>query len=333
MLNATGCKFRRVKRLIRLVILTVVMVSLFASPALAMDEPDSVSLFDIEIFQDLLTTDDFLAVVPYSIPFTTQPDNNIDKTFIFRLMSTDGSTELATVTAAPSYDGGYGYGVVSFYVASGMTWESAYIFRVQENPAYYQSPDYWDFVVEASNYSTDSDQSAALKAKVVELATLLSPEFGDELLSTTEAGATVLSTYGELYFIQAIPALQSMCPSAFAVQLETPDYTKRTWSYTVANALTTKYSGTFIEDFMTGYAGLFSMQTSSAMNFLSIVLFVILVLVATWKFKASMLSGFIDGYAFLLLLMLNGFFSMIWAGFMAFASVVVGGIILFLNKA
>lgn len=311
----------------------LLLTALFVSPAAAMDEPDSVSLSSIEMFQDLLVTDDFLAFVPYAIPFTTQPDDNIDDTFIFRLMSTDGLTELAATVATPSYDGGYGNGAVSFYVESGMTWESAYIFRVQENPVFYPSPQYWDFVVDASNYSSDSDQESALKAKIETSAAFLGPEFGVELLTTTEAGATVLSTYGELYYLQAVPGLQSMCPSLFSVQLESPDYTKRTWSYTVADALQTKYSGTFIDDFMTGYAGLFSMQTSSAMNFLSIVLFVMLILVSTWKFKATMLAGFVDGYALLLLLMLNGIFSMIWAGFMAFVSIVIGGVILFLNKA
>lgn len=315
----------------RWLITGLLMVLLNATPVYAMDEPDSVSLHDIEIFEDLLVTGDFMAVVPYETPFTTQPDDNIDETFTFRLMSTDGATELGRVLATPAYTGGYGSGIVSFYFESGMTWDSAYIFRVQENPAFYPSPQYWDFVIGVSNYSTSSDQSAALKAKIIDTAEYLGPEFSEDLLTTSEAGTTVLSTAGELYYLQAIPALQSMCPELFSVQLENPDYTKRTWSYTIATTLQTKYAGTFIEDFMTGYAGLFSMQTSSAMNFISVILFIVLILVSTWKFKATMLAGFVDGYALLLLLMLNGFFSMIWAGFMAFISVLIGGVVLFLR--
>src|SRR4030042_3929128 len=112
-----------------------------------------------------------------------------------------------------------------------------------------------------------------------------------------------------------------MSPQLFSVQTESPDYTKRSWSFSFANALKTKYDGTFIEDFMTGYAGLFSMDSSAAMNILSVIMFVALMGLAVWKFKATMLSAFMDGYTFLLLLMLLGFFDMMWAGFMAFAAV------------
>lgn len=315
------------------IIIALVLLLGVATPVMAMAEPDDVSLDDIQIFTNLINTGDFLAIVPYSIPFTTIPDDDISKTFIFRLLSPDGSTENGTALAYPKYDKGYGDGVVSFYFTSGMTWGEEYIFRVQENPAYYPSPQYWDFVIGDSNYTSDSDQQAALKAKIVDSATYLSPIFEYNLLSTSESGQTVLSLYGELYYLFAIPGLQSMCPDLFQVQLESPDYTKRTWSTTLADSLKTKYAGTIIEDFMTGFAGLFSMDTSPAMNFVSIILFISLILLATWKFKASMLAAFIDGYALLLLLMLNGFFSMILAGLAAFLSAAIGGVILFLNRS
>ena len=177
------------------------------------------------------------------------------------------------------------------------------------------------------------DQAAALKVKIVDSATFLTTAFDTALLAKSEAGTTVLSTAGELYYLQAIPGLQSMAPALFSVQLENPDYTKRTWSRTFAETLQTKYAGTFIYDAMTGYAGLFSMEIPAAMNFISIMLFAVVIGISVWKFKATMLSGFVDGYALLLLLMLMGFFSMIWAGFMAFCAIVLGGVILFLNKA
>lgn len=302
------------------------------TPALALAEPTSVSLTEIEIFQDLLATDDFGAFVPYEIDYTTEPDENIDETYFFRLMSANGTEELGTVLANPAYNGGYGSGAVFFY-SENLTWGEAYIFRVQQNPTYYPAAQYWDFVVGDSNYSTASDQAAALKAKVVDSATFLSTVFSVPLLDKSEAGTTVLSTYGELYYLEVIPGLQSMCPALFQVQLENPDYTKRSWSYTFANALKTKYSGTFIYDFMTGFAGLFDMGTEPAMGILSIILFAALIGFGVWKFKANMLSGFTDGYALLLLLMLIGYFPMVAAGAVAFGSTVLGGVILFLNRA
>ena len=321
------------KRLITATIIALAVLLGVTVPAFAMDEPDSVSLDNIEVFKDQITTGDFLAVVPYHIPFTTQPDDNIDETVTFRVMSANGTTEYGSVTAYPKYDGGYGDGIVTFYIESGMVWEESYIFRVQQNPAFYPSPKNWDFVIDAANYSTDPDQEWALRVKILDVANELSVSFGVELLSTAESGQTVLSTYGELYFIRAIPGLQTMCPKLFGTQIRTPSYTKRSWTTVLADALKTKYAGTFIADFMTGYAGLFSMGESSAMNFLSIIGFVALIFLSVWKFKATTLSGFVDGYTLLLLLMLNGFWSMILNGLFAFLSVVVGGVILFLNKS
>lgn len=320
-------------RVMALTVIGLVTVVTMVFPVLAAEpEPDSVSLEGIVVFQDLITDGDWLAVVPYNIPVTgaTYP---INQTFIFRLLSPDASTENGTTLAYPAYNDGYGSGMVSFYFESGMEDGGAYIFRVQENPTYYPAALYWDFVIGDSNYSSATDQAAALKAKIVDSATFLTTSFEVALLAKSEAGTTVLSTYGELYYLTAIPGLQTMCPELFSVQLEDPDYTKRSWAYTLADALKTKYEDTFIEDFMTGYAGLFSMETTAAMNFLSIMFFVALIGLSIWKFKATALSALIDGYALLLLLMLCGMFDMVFAGAMAFSSSGMGGVVLFLNRA
>lgn len=323
------------KRLIKYLVLFLIVILAFpVSSAIAADEqPDTVSLYDIEIFNGLLVDDDFLAIVPYQISFDTEPEVGIDETYIFRLLSPGGTDELGVKTAQNTFNDGYGLGMVSFYFEEGMTANASYVFRVQQNPAYYPDPDYWDFTVSGSNYSQADDQSAALKAKIVDLSSALSVEFGVALLTTAESGSTVLSAYGELYYLNAIPGLQYMCESLFSVQLVNPDFSKRSWSYTFANALQTKYAGTFIEDFMTGFGGLFSIESSPAMNALSIFLFVILIVISVWKFKATVLSAILDGYCLLLLLMLMGFFSMIWAGFMAFVSVFVGGGILLFKRS
>lgn len=320
-------------RILISLIVALAAVLVIAVPALALEEPTTVSLDDIAVFGALIEDEDFLAVVPYNIAFTSEPEPNIDATFIFRLLSPDGSTENGTALAVPAYNGGYGYGVVSFYFSSGMEWGEAYIFRVQQNPTYYPTAQYWDFTIGESNYSTASDQAAALKAKIVDSATFLAPLYEVNLLAKSEAGSTVLSTYGELYYLDVIPQLNTMCPNLFSVQLENPDYTQRTWDTAFAENLETKYEDTIFGDFMTGFAGLFSSDVSTTMSILSLIVFAILVGLSVYKFKGTMLSAFIDGYALLILLMLMGFFSMIAAGGMAFCSVVLGGIILFLNRA
>lgn len=321
------------KRILLSIALCLVFSVVSAPAALAMGEPDSVSLHDIEVFHDLIVAGDFLAVVPYNIPFTTLPADDIDKTFIFSMISNNSTAVIGTVSAYPRYNKGYGGGLISFYFSANISLNQPYKFRVMENPTYYPLPKYWDFIIGEANYATEANQDEALRAKIIDMAEPLSIEWAVDLLTTTDAGGTVLSTYGELYFLNAVPGLAAMCPNLFAVQIEAPSYEKRSWSYTIAETLRTKYNGTIIADLMTGFAGLFSTDTPAAMNILSILLFAALIVVAVWKFKATTISAFLDGYALLLVLMLDGFFSMILAGLVAFLAIMLGGIILFLNRS
>lgn len=316
-----------------LLVILVVFAGIMAAPpgAFAMAEPTTASLYEIKIFKDILYIGDYLAIVPYHIEFAVQPDENIDSTFLFSIISSN-TTQMGAALAYPRYYGGYGKGIVSFYIQSGMTWGASDTFRVQENPAYYPSPQKWDFIIGSAEYSSDTDQRQALRAKIIDCAGELTTEWSIDLLTNSDSGQTVLSTYGELYFINAIPGLQTMCPALFSVQIETPDYTKRTWSFAFAVLLRTKYAGTFVEGFMTGFAGLFSMNTNTAMDMLSMIIFILAILLSVWKFKASILSAFVDGYTVMLLLMVAGFVNMVVVGFLAFCSVLLGGVILLLNR-
>lgn len=315
-------------------LIAVTAFTVIAKPAYAAEpEPTTVSLTDIVIFQNLIDTGDFLAVVPYQVSYTTEPTQNIDETYIFRLLSPDGLTENGTVTAYPYYNGGYGNGVVSFYFAAGMSFNGSYIFRVQQNPAVYPAAQYWDFIITDSNYSAAADQQVALKTKVVTSATFLSTVYSVALLSTSESGATVLSASGELYYLNAIPGLQQMAPNVFAVNLEDPDFTKRTWATTFADALRTKYNGTLLDEFFTGYAGLLSNTKSATATVISLILAVALILFSVWKGRATMLAATVDGYNALLLFMLLGIFPMEAAGGVAFGSTVMAGVVLFLNRS
>lgn len=321
--------------LIRVSLALLLFVSLsaaFPTTALAMDEPDSVSLHDIVVYQNLITSGDMFFIVPYSIPFTTIPDDRINETFLFRMFSAN-LTEVGAYMPYPYHDLGYGSGILQFYLPSGGIEDEPYIFRVQQSPVFYVSPQTWDFAIGPANYSQAADQSAALKAKLIEVATDLSLEYNVELL-TTDEGVVTLSTYGEIYFLNAAPGLNTMCPEMFSMRMRTPDYTRRSWDSTVATTLETRFpQGTPVGEFMIGTAGLFSTDTSTTMNILSVILFAVVFFTSVKWFRASTYSALLDGYAILLLLMLNGFFSMIGAGFVAFIAAMVGGVYLFLNRA
>lgn len=307
---------------------------IWASPVFATDEPDTVSLDDILVIEDVISTGDAIVFVPYTISFTTVPEANINLTFIFTMLSPDATEQIGHVTAFPFQNGGYGGGLVGFYYEDGVTTGSAYTFRVQENPSYYSSPVYWDFNITEANYSDDADTSIAVRSKILTVATALQSEWSIELLTTDDNGQTILSDYGQIYFGTAIPGLPLMCSSLYDVQVRSPDYERRSWDFTIANAMRTKYNGTFIGDFFTGFAGMAGTEDHlAALDVAAILSFVVVVIIAIKWGKGNIFSGLMTGYAFLLLFMLYGSVSMVLVGAIAFfVGPVAGGVILFLNR-
>lgn len=317
-----------------------------------MDDPSGVSLYNEAVYRHLLEDDDFLFIVPYTLTYGSTPDTKIDDAFLFQLYDTDNTTLLGTVTAYPYFTNGYGEGMIAFYfdADSDLVWEESYIIRVQENPSQFETPTYWDFPLSAADYTSADTQytnQVALNATIQGIATNLSITWDMDLLSQTEGGI-VLSSYGENYFRNAVPRLQEMCPTLFSVQVEEPDFSERDWDYTIADAMLTRYNGTFIGDSMTGFAGLFGSDTTPTWNMLSIIMFAILICVEmAWTrkrregkfifsskpFAANIWAASVDGFALLIYFTLLGMFSMVLNGLISFLCAVVAGLVLFLNRA
>lgn len=322
------------KKLLWGIMVAIVAMLIWSVPVLAIDEPSGVSLEDIMVVEDVINDGDAVAFVPYTVSFGTEPDENIDLTFIFTMLSPDTTQQLGQVTAFPFQNGGYGSGLVSFYYEDGLVTGTAYTFRVQENPTYYPSPAYWDFNISEANYSTASDTDAAVRSWILSVATALQAEWSIELLTNDDNGQIILSAYGQIYFGTAVPGLPLMASSLYDVQIRNPSYEKRSWDYTIAESMRTKYSGTFIGDFMTGFAGMAGTSDSNAaLDVASVIAFVVLTILSIKFGKGNIFSGLMNGYAFLMLLMLVGAFSMILTGAIAFfVGPVAGGTILFLNR-
>lgn len=318
-------------------LLAVITVLMATAPAYAADEdPDSVSLYDIKVYRHLNQDDDWLAVVPYSIPYTVEPDDSIDKTFIFRLIDSDGVTELGSVLAFPYINGGYGDGVVSFYFGpdDAPTWDTEYTIRVDENPSAFETPLTWSFTVSSSAYSTYDTQEgnrALLQANIIAICRDLEISWSIELLGESEV-STVLNEYGEAYFRNSIIGLQAMCPSLFSVEITPVTPERRSWDYTFAEAFATKYAGTFWANAMTGFAGLFNVDSSPAASIVSLLLVVVIMGFSQRKLKATGSSALLNGFASAGLFTCLGTFSFTLHGFISFMAAVISGMVLFLNR-
>lgn len=326
------------KRLLVLAIISLFGVLSLYSPALAADDdPDSVSLYDVRVYKHLIEEDDWLAVVPYSIPYTSEPDLSIDKMYIFRLIAADNVTEIGSKLAFPYINGGYGDGIVSFYfdANSAPAWDTDYSLRVDQNPAAFSTPQNWAFTLSTSsysNYDTQEGNRALLQANIIAICRDLEVSWDIELLGESEI-STVLNEYGEAYFRNSIIGLQSMCPKLFSVEITPITAERRSWDYTFANSFATRYRGTFWANAMTGFGGLFNVDSSPAAAVLSLLLVVIIMGLAIKYLKASGNSALMNGLAALGLFTCLGAFSFTLHGFLSFICAVASGVVLFLNRA
>lgn len=316
--------------------LALILFTMAVARADTPDPDEAPSLHDIRVYRHLLEDDDFLAIVPYIVTYETTPDLGIDKTFVFRLLDTDGETELGAILAYPYYDGGYGEGIVSFYFSAdeAPTWDEEYFLTVTENPSAFETPQEWVFNINSPDYSvydTQEENQQVLRDRVIIIADELSVIWPVTLTEESEVG-TVLSAYGEAYFRNAVKGLQTMCPALFYVQISNVDTGTRSWSYIFAQTLANTYNGTWVMSTMTGFAGLWGLDTSTAMSFAILIIAAAVTGFIIWKLRNQGV-----GYLFLCLTLvygsLNGWFSPILHALFAFFFVFIGGMVLFLNRA
>jgi hypothetical protein len=303
-----------------------------------------VTLPDTVVYNSLISENDTLFVVPYSIVYGTTPSLSIDKTFIFSLIDPTTNATLGSTTAYPYYNYGYGQGLVSLYFASNnITWGSTYNFQVAENPSSFTTPQNFNFVIGTSSYSpytsNHTANQALLQTKVTTIAQQLTIAWGMGATPLTEPGGsgTILSSYGEAYFRNAIYGLQNMCPSLFLLQQTNLDYTLRSWDYSFATLLSNTFAGSYIGTHLVGgFAGIWSVPTSTGMTLIALIVAMIVFGISVWASQGSpqgTQGAFLDMAVVIIFMTLGGFFSAIVAALFAFMFAMVGFWILLLNRA
>lgn len=337
------------RKIILALLLALIPLITLTLPALSdTAQPSSVSIHDVNIYNSLIETNDFLAVVPYNIAYATAPSTTIDQTFIFELTDVADTIVLGSITAYPFYNGGYGQGVVSFYFSTNTTptWGLAYNIKVVENPAQFASPAYWTFPISTSVYSSytanQTANRALLQTKVVTLAQQLTTAWSISSTPLTQQGGNgiILSSYGEAYFRNAVYGLQQMCPDLFLLQNTNLDYTPRTWDYSFTTVLLNTFpSGSAIGDAMTGFAGLWGVPTTTATSYIIFFLAIAIFCVSIWLSGENKQGGmqvqasFLDAALTIIWGALCGWFSPTINVLFAFIFILVGGWILLLSRA
>lgn len=304
----------------------VILAVLFTSPgtiALAdQADPDSTPTVEIDFYRNLLETGDMLCVIYANIPYASTPDDPVDDAFIWRLIDTDGTTELGQDVGYPYVDSGYGYNVYSMYfsAADNLTWEAAYTVRLSGNPVVFDDPPVYNFPVDSSDYSSITEQylvQTELSIRIIAIANSLDIEWGlgasYSLLYESEVG-TVLSIYGEAFFRNAIYGLQALCPMIFRFAVGDTEVTDRTYTEEYATNLSSQYAGTWVATAQAGGAAL----AGTSYDWMTIMLCIVITVLAIFGGMAlaagDFWSGAVDGSIVLIGCSRLGFFELAGVG-------------------
>lgn len=286
--------------------LAVVLSCLLVSPAYAQSaSPDSVSIDVIYVNRHLLETNDQLYLCYYNIEYTTIPDDPADETFLFRLIDTDGTTELGRMTPYVYANSGYGEGVISFYFAAAdaPTWGEEYIVRVSENPAHFTSPQEWNFGITTTDYTEETTQSANradVESYILAFAADLETAWSTTLTESQDPGV-VLNSSGEAYFRNAVFGAMTMAPGVFFYQTLDINYTERTWNTTQATTYEERFDGTWVGNATGSMANLFRVDNQVFPS----IMIILMSILAMW-ISARYMESPHPGFAVCMMLVLGG---------------------------
>jgi len=315
---------RKSRNLIFSVLIAVMVVTIIPAGIAFADQadPDTTPTVEVDFYRNLLETGDVLCVIYANIPYATTPDDPVDDAFIWRLIDTDGVTELGQDVGYPYVDSGYGYNVYSMYFSAtdNLTWEADYNIRLSGNPAVFDDPPVYNFPVDSSDYSSITESylvQTELAIRLIAIANTLDIEWGlgasYSLLYESEVG-TVLSIYGEAFFRNAIYGLQALCPMLFRFAVEDTEVTDRTYTEEYATNLSTQYAGTWVGTAQEGGAAL----AGTSYDWMTLMLCVVICVLAIFGGMAlaagDFWSGAVDGSIVLITCSRLGFFELAAVG-------------------
>jgi len=284
----------------------------FTLPSYATSEPDSnPSISNLSANVYLIESGDVLIYGMYDIPYAAIPDNPANDTYIIRLLDTDGSTQIGATIPFVRYDSGYNEGVFSFYFAASenLTIEQTYTVRISQNPAHFANPQFDDFVMNLSDWTSATSQDRnqlELTLNIISLAEELEIEHDVTLLESSVGGTVLSDPGGETYFRGAIFGIQAMAPDLFLVQSLTWDTTDREWSTTQFDTYDSRFSGTSIGNSTANISATLGLTTVSLMGLIyALPIIVGSVIVSSIKYKKAE-PGYLVSALVLILLVLMG---------------------------
>jgi len=214
------------KRLLWLLLIVGVLgILLFPVPAYAIADPDTPpQVSAVYVYEDLLETGDAGVLIDYYLDYAVNPTETATEAYLASFIDTDGITQLQTVAPYTYQNSGYGRGLIWLYftaaevTADNITSGNVALYEIWltgnptlgwagDPPKTIAGIDYWQPV--------GSSTATLMALRVLYYADLLELIWSLDLIEETSLGNR-LTTLGESYFVNVIPNLRDIAPSAFS---------------------------------------------------------------------------------------------------------------------
>ncbi len=317
---------RKLRHFLPLLIAVITLLSL-ATPVFAIDESDDISVNAVWVYRNCQETGDHLYIVDYTVEYAANPDENITEAYLVRLLS--GATELAAVAPYAYYNDGYDRGVAAIYftAADAPAWNGAYTMELTGNPTLTWVPSNPSSSVAAFDLWQDNPIATTqdlVASRILWLADWLELTWSVDMIETTASGS-VLTEYGESYFVNVIPNIRTVAPSAFSGRVVQPEIERDEFTEDYSDSLVTDIIGTPFDLTDLGTAFGLSREVVTAILYYGVVgIFVVLAVRKIGSYKPVMMFGIpvVIGGAFLgvplVITILFGFASLGMIGFALF---------------
>ena len=234
--------------------MAVLVTVLYAVPVLATAQPDMTpTITNIHVNRNLIVSTDVLIYGDYCIPYASLPIPPARDTYTFRVF--ENETEIGGITPYSStiLDKGYNHGVFGIYLQDEITWGNTYFLRLTQSPAYFDTPQEWDFPIENESYTgatSQADNQAEVTEYIMDAAARMESWCPTLTFTDNLSGGTFLAAppnVGENYFRGAIDSLQFMAPDLFYIQaVSNNDLVPQEWTTAKFDEYEQRFNGTWV---------------------------------------------------------------------------------------
>lgn len=237
--------------------LVIIFAGLFAitpitiiANALAIDNPNSVSINNIYVFRDLGEEGDWLIYCRYNVDYTTIPDEPASETFEIAMYDTLGTTLIDTRNLRY-----YQHNITSLYFTAadvaddGLVWGSAYVIKVRGSPdifALVEGVNQKTNTLSATSYHEGDEFTALMLAE----AEVLQDDWGITLLT-----GGYLNSTGATYFTYAINNFSQFAPDAMYSTAYYPSVSNITYNTSYYEESLHEHTGPRLEAAIADIAG------------------------------------------------------------------------------